>query len=426
MQKAFAIAFNELRVQLKQPATLVSMVILPAVLIFVIGLANGQPLDSTTVRTIPVDVMDNDGTPESAALLASMKSLEPALVFCPQDEGQPLGDSTVACGYPDGAVTLTDEQAADRLEDGTVDAALVIPAGFAAALAAGEPTTVVFRNADETPGDSPVLQALNAAIQRSAGVSVARRVAVNIDTEVLAGDGGYVALVEERASALWASEPIGVDFSLAPGESTSTSTAPGFQQSVPGMGSMYVMSTVLAGAAILIAERKTMTLQRLATMPVTPSQIIGGKLLARFLLGMLQYGVAFGVGIIMGQVFGVSFGNNPLALLFVAVSFTLCMSGLALFFATVVKTDNQAASIGTLLSLTLAPIGGAWWSLELEFIPDFMQAISYISPFRYAMDGFTAVIREGGGFAEVLPSSAVLLTVGAVLFALAVRRFKVA
>ncbi|MCU0464207.1 MAG: ABC transporter permease [Anaerolineae bacterium] len=330
MRKAFAIAFNELRVQLKQPATLVSMVILPAALIFVIGLANGQPLGGgTTVRTVPVDVMDNDGSPESAALLASMKSLEPALVFCPQDEGQPLGDLTVACGYPEGSAMLTDEQAADRLEDETVDATLVIPAGFAAALAAGEPTTVVFRNADDTPTDSPVLQALNAAIQRSAGVSVARRVAVNIDIEALAGDGAYVALVEERASALWASEPVGVDFSLAPGDSTSTSTAPGFQQSVPGMGSMYVMSTVLAGAAILIAERKTMTLQRLATMPVTPSQIIGGKLLARFLLGMLQYGVAFGVGLVMGQVFGVSFGNNPLALLFVAASFTLCMSGLA-------------------------------------------------------------------------------------------------
>ncbi len=55
-----------------------------------------------------------------------------------------------------------------------------------------------------------------------------------------------------------------------------------------------------------------------------------------------------------------------------------------------------------------------------------MQAISYLSPFRYAMDGFNAVIREGGGFAEVLPSSGILLAVGALLFALAVRRFKVA
>jgi ABC-2 type transport system permease protein len=141
---------------------------------------------------------------------------------------------------------------------------------------------------------------------------------------------------------------------------------------------------------------------------------------------MIQYGIAFGVGLGIGLATGISFGNNPLALIFVALAFTWCMSGLALFFATVVKSDEQAASLGTLLSLTLAPIGGAWWSLDLEFIPEFMKTLSYLSPFRYAMDGFTAVIRQGGGFAEVLPSSMVLIVAGAVLFGLAVRRFKVA
>jgi hypothetical protein len=42
------------------------------------------------------------------------------------------------------------------------------------------------------------------------------------------------------------------------------------------------------------------------------------------------------------------------------------------------------------------------------------------------MDGFGVVIRQGGGLVDVLPSCAVLLVTGAVLFGLAVRRFKVA
>jgi ABC-2 type transport system permease protein len=425
MRKAIAIALNELRVQLRQPATLVSMVFLPAALIFVIGLANGQSLGGGGgVRTVPVEVRDLDQTPESAALLAAMRAAEPALVLCPMDDGQPFGEGTVDCGYAEGQTDLTDAQIADRLTNETVEAFLSIPAGFAAALSAGEQVDVTYRSADSTPTDSPVLRALNAAIQQAAGTAVARRTAASVSADVFEGDAEYVEAAAAQASALWATAPITVTTEWAPGDPQDT--APGFQQSVPGMGSMYVMSTVLAGAAILIAERKTMTLQRLATMPVTPAQIIGGKLLARLSLGMIQYGIAFGVGLGIGLATGISFGNNPLALIFVALAFTWCMSGLALFFATVVKSDEQAASLGTLLSLTLAPIGGAWWSLDLEFIPEFMKTLSYLSPFRYAMDGFTAVIRQGGGFAEVLPSSMVLIVAGAVLFGLAVRRFKVA
>lgn len=429
MNKVFAIALNELRVQLKQPATLVMMVILPAVLIFVIGLANGQGLGGdVAVRSVVVDVVNHDNSPASLALLDSMREIDVSLVFCPMDEGKPIGDSagTADCRYGENQTpaALTDADYATRLNNEDADAYIEIPAGFGASLDANQEVTLVFRSSDDTPGDNTVMQAANAAAQRLAGVSIARRLAVNIAAETMDGDTAYVDAASAHAAALWAANPIGVNYHTASGETVQT--APGFQQSVPGMGSMYVMSAIFAGAVILIAERKNMTLQRLATMPVTPSQIIGGKLLARFMLGMVQYAIAFGVGIIFGQFSGVSFGNNPLALVLVAASFTLCMSGMTLFFATVVQNDSQAASLATLLSLTLAPIGGAWWSLELEFIPDFMRSLSYLSPFRYAMDGFMAVIRHNGGFVEILPSCAVLLAVGGVFFFFAVRRFKVA
>lgn len=426
MSKILAIALNELQVQLKQPATLVMMVLLPAALIFVIGLANGQGLGGgAAVRSITVDVVDGDNSADSLALLESMRALDSALVLCPMDDGKALGaeGATADCGYPEGSTLLSEAEYASRLTDEDSAAYLEIPAGFSAALAAGDEISLIYRSADDTPGDSTVLQAANAAVQRVAGVSVARRLAVNIAAEVLNGETGYVEAVNAQATELWAANPIGVTYETAPGEQAQT--APGFQQSVPGMGSMYVMSAVFGGVVILISERKNMTLQRLATMPVTATQIIAGKLSARFLMGMLQYAIAFAVGIGLGQFSGVSFGDNPLALIFVAACFTLCMSGMMMFFATVVQNESQAASLATLLSLTLAPIGGAWWSMEAEFIPDFMKAVSYLSPFRYAMDGFLSVIRHGGGFVEILPSCAVLLAIGGVFFAFAVRRFKV-
>src|SRR5690606_6554093 len=121
-------------------------------------------------------------------------------------------------------------------------------------------------------------------------------------------------------------------------------------------GSMYVMFTVLAGAFILLRERKQWTLQRLITMPVARWQVIGGKMLARFIMGMIQYGVAFLFGAL---VLGVRFGGSLPALLLMMVSFVLCMTALAFLLATFVQSEMQASSVITLMALTLAPLGGA-------------------------------------------------------------------
>ncbi|MFZ2879972.1 MAG: ABC transporter permease, partial [Phototrophicaceae bacterium] len=167
------------------------------------------------------------------------------------------------------------------------------------------------------------------------------------------------------------------------------------------------------------------TLQRLSAAPVTKADIILGKLLARFALGMIQYGVAFAVGLTYGRFLNVSFGDNPVALLIVMVAFSLCVSTFTLFMATLVKTEDQASSLVVLVTLALAPIGGAWWSLDLEFIPEFMRTLSMISPFKWVIDGFRNVIALDQGIAGVVGPSAVLLGIGAVFFVLAVRRFRV-
>jgi ABC-2 type transport system permease protein len=188
---------------------------------------------------------------------------------------------------------------------------------------------------------------------------------------------------------------------------------------------MYVLFTVMAGVSILVQERKSWTLQRIGTMPVTASQVIMGKMLARITLGMIQFAFAFAIGLGFGAIFGVSFGNSIPALILVMLAFTFCISALTLLLATFIQNDSQAGSISTLVALTLAPIGGAWWSLENEFIPEIMRTIAQVSPVYWAMDGFSAVIRRGGGIAEVLLPVGVLLAIGAVLFALATRRFRI-
>lgn len=416
--KALTIAWNDVRIVLREPAIWLNLVVIPAALIFVIGLANGQSLGSSEAPRYRVDVIDSDGTPQSEAFVQALQGQNDTLVICPAQN-----DADDFCQMNELEGGLTADAVMTRLTDGITLATVEIPDGFGAAMLAGDGATVAYRSDEDATASSAALQAVNTAAQRLNGVIASERIAVNIAEATLNGDAAFVDAVREHAGATWAASPVNIAVTEA--ERTDPDFLVGIQQSVPGMGGMYVMFLVLSGAGTLVQERKLWTLQRLAATPVTRADIIFGKLLARFVLGMGQFAVAFGVGLIFGRILDVSFGNNPLALLVIMVAFSLCISTLTLLLATVVKSEAQASSLVTLVTLLLAPLGGAWWPLDFEFIPEFMRTISVISPFKWMIDGFRNVIARGMGIDGVIVPAAVLLAAAAVFFVIAVRRFKV-
>lgn len=417
--KALNIALNDIRITLREPAIWVNVLIVPAALIFVIALANGQSLggETQTVSRQLVDIVDNDNSPQSAVFIETLASQSDLIVVCPQQN-----DADDIC-QSDDRTMFSRAAALTRVEAGLTRAFVEIPAGFGTALISGEDSSIIYNSRDDVTSVSLSQQAVSTAVQRVKGIAVAERIAVSISNAALNGDTAFVDAMRSAAADIWAITPVSIE--TITGQVQRANYLTGLQQSVPGMGSMYVMFLILAGASTLVQERKRGTLQRIAVAPVSTSAIIGGKLLARFVLGMLQYAVAFAVGLLMAHFWGVSFGSNPLALIVMMASFALCVSTFTLLLATLVKTPDQAGSLVTLVTLILAPIGGAWWSLDMEFIPEFMRTISVISPFKWVIDGFRNVIALEQGFAGIVQPAGVLLAAAAVFFVLAVRRFKV-
>ena len=201
--------------------------------------------------------------------------------------------------------------------------------------------------------------------------------------------------MRQRASELWAQNPISIDYQLGQQPADQNSGAGGFTQSVPGIGTMYVLFTVLPTAATIVLQRKNGTLPRLAVMPISRAQILGGKLLANFLIGMLEYAIMFTFGFLLG----VRYGSDPLAILLLMVTFTLSVTALTLALTTLVHNEGQARGIGLFLTLTLCPLGGAWWPLDI--VPEFMRTVGHISPVAWVMDGFRDLLFQGGSLATV-------------------------
>lgn len=414
MQRLLTITWNDLRQILGDRSTLVNLFFIAPVIMVVVGLASGALGGGGGTPALLLDVLDRDGSALSASLLDNIRAANENIVLCPADN-----DDADVCEL--GGEALDEAAAQARLEDETSLGLLVIPEGFAADLEAGENVAVTYRANANISAPTYVVQAVQAAAQRIGGAFVAERVGAGLVADLPVGaEGDLRERVFERADAMWAERPIDVRMVTAGGGKVEDEqpTGTGLGQSAPGIGSMYVMFTVFPLLSALIRERENWTLQRMLVAPIRKAHILGGKMLARFAIGLGQYGVLFGMAALLGTNFG---GSLP-ALVLTMVAYVLCVTGLALALSTLVENESQANGIALFLTLTLAPLGGAWWPLEI--VPPLMRTLAHISPVAWAMDAYGALIWFGGTLGDVLLPVGVLLAMAAVFFTFGALRFE--
>lgn len=417
MRTILTITLNDLRIFFSSRGNLIGLVVLPVALSFLLGLAfssNNGPVQQR------VDLIDLDNSTRSQALIEELHQANETLLLCPIDNTQ-----DDACGLE--GTTLDKTQALERVQHGNTEALIVIPQGYEQALTQMQPVQIDFYSTDDPSQPSPAQRTLNAVLQRANSAVLASGVAGAMLEAVAPSDQVHFLSAQVRqqfANAVFsdttttlAEQPPVVRYIPTKADADQQQVN-GFNQSVPGMGAMYTMFTVLGGMATLWRERRQWTLQRLVVLPISRAQLLGGKIATYFTLGLIQFLLVFGAGTFVG----VDFGRSPLALLSVLAAFVLCITALAFAIAPHVTSDGQANGITNLLGLTLAPLGGAWWPLEI--VPSFMRTIGHISPVAWAMDGFHKLIFDNASFSAVLPEIAVLVGAALILFVIAVATFK--
>lgn len=415
MQNIINIALNDLRIFFSERGNVIGLTVLPIFMTIALGIAFGGSLSSGNSESVMyrIDVIDNDASDMSAQFIQGLRESD-ILQLCPMDDD---------CEFE--GDTLDIETSIQRLEDNTVSSTIVIPQDFEADLQAFQNVNIAYYTTETLQTGSPVGSAVNAVIEQMNGAVVAGRVGALVGDNL--GNGfadepekqAFIQAVYERATELMDNQPLVIRYILSEqGEQTSAEVGTGFGQSAPGIGAMQVLFTVLAGLVTLIRERKQGTIQRLAVLPITRAEILGGKILTYFTIGMIQYMIL----LIVGLIIGVNYGGSILAVILLVSAFVLCVTAFTFAVATRVTSEDQANSMATLLALILAPLGGAWWSLTI--VPDFMKIIGHISPVAWVMDGFNDLIFLGGGLAEILPEVGVLLVASALLFMIGVQGFQ--
>lgn len=419
MRTVLTIALYDLLRSSKQRETYLIGALMPAMMMVLLGVALGGA-DSATIT---VDVIDQDGSDLSAQFVALLGE---EMAGGEDDESFRLcvyaPQVTPDCGLDDDLAQRPDDwssTADDRLEATDTYAVLIIPAGFGAALRSGESVTVAYKNSAALSAPTLAEQKIDAALSRMGGsVAVASLLVDVAAAEFSRFEADQRPAVFDAAcaqiEAAWDARPIRIETD----STRSTPSLVGFNQSGPGIATMFVLIWMLNASSALIYEREHGTLQRLYALPHRRATILGGKLLGHYLFGVIQFALL----ILFGALVGVEWGTNIPGIALTAVIYTLATIALGMALATIVRTSAQASNISLLLGLTLAPLGGAWWPLEI--VPDFMRAVGHLSPVAWGMDAFQEMMFYGGGLLDIAPMLGVLLLMAAAFFTFGVFNFK--
>lgn len=417
MDAILAIAMKDLRLLLRNRATLFFTFVWPLLMAVSFGLMFGGSGERAKLRVL---VDDQDQTEASQAFVAGLLALDSVSVE--------RADLSVA---------------ADQVKHGRAIAAINIPTGFGAAserLFYGEPTTVQVLIDPSRKAESGMLEGL---LMQVASLDMRRKV-TQADSnprwlQRARGDMAVAGLPDDErqrydalfdalqnlpsassteksttANAASAWQPLKVQMQSLQSERRGPRNS--FAITFP-QGMLWGLIGCLMGFASSFAqERENGTWLRLRTGPLNARQLMTGKALAA-IIALLAVQVL--LLLLARLVFGLRVQSLPALALVVAAS-ALAFTGLMLLISSAGRTVQGVSSAGWAALLPMMMIGGGM--IPLIAMPAWMATVSAFSPVNWALRSLEGAIWRGYAWSDYLWPVTSMALLGMLAFVLGARR----
>jgi ABC-2 type transport system permease protein len=292
---------------------------------------------------------------------------------------------------------------------GTLDAVIIIPAGFSARVASQRPAAMqVIGNVD-----APISAEVARFIAEGYTADL-NRVRLSVATVLAAGgpaarSPGRIQALAARAAA--AAAPVAVaDVSAKSKQLDQKSFF------AAGMAVFFLFFTVQFGVTSLLEERNDGTLARLAAAPISRGSILAAKLLTSFMLGVISM---FVLVVATSLLFGASWGD-PLGVAVLVVAAILAATGIMALLATFAKDAEQAGNWQAVVAVILGLLGGTFFPVSLA--PGILSRLTYVAPQAWFMRGLGDL--RGGSLSVIWVPALAMLAFAAVTSAIAMTRLR--
>jgi ABC-type multidrug transport system permease subunit len=194
------------------------------------------------------------------------------------------------------------------------------------------------------------------------------------------------------------------------------------EQHLPGFSLMFVLLNLVFSVSFGLRDEENWgTIERLSIAPVSQTVVLGGKLLARLVVGTAQLLILLAFAHI---VYGMSLGRSPVSLFLIATIIVFSLSCFSLIIAALARTREQIIPVGMSAVFALAALGGLWWPAYSQ--PKWMQAMGQFVLTTWSMFAIQDVMFRDKDLLQMAPTVLLLLAYGVGSFALGARLFRYA
>jgi ABC-2 type transport system permease protein len=278
------------------------------------------------------------------------------------------------------------------LVSGKAQIALVVGPGYGADLAAGRRPRIQVV-ADGTDSTSAVV-----------GLGYAGRIVAELGAELMSAAGGPSTGRVVVAPRVWYNPDLKSRWFYLPAI----------------LALVLMLVTMILPSMAVVREKEVGTLEQLIVSPIRPWQLILGKLIPFFTVGVVDLGL---VTALVVFVFGVPLRGSFALLVALTVLFLLNTLGLGLLVSSLARNQQQAMmSAVFLIMVPMIYLSGLIF--PIENMPRAIQTVTYAIPLRYYANIIRGVFLKGSGIDALWPEALLLAGMGTLVLILASLRFR--
>lgn len=188
-------------------------------------------------------------------------------------------------------------------------------------------------------------------------------------------------------------------------------------------GSLAIIMTLigtLLTALVVSREWERGTMEALMSTSVTRFELVMGKLIPYFILGMISMIICIAVSVF---IFGLPLRGSLLLLILVSAVFLLGALALGLLISTIAKNQVIAYQISMVTGFLPAYILSGFL-FEIASMPFWIQVLTYIMPARYFVQSLQTLFLVGNVWSLILSNVVAMAIMGAIFFIATARRTK--
>jgi ABC-2 type transport system permease protein len=189
---------------------------------------------------------------------------------------------------------------------------------------------------------------------------------------------------------------------------------------VPGLiGTILTMTMLIFTALSVTREIERGTMESLLAMPITPFEIMLGKIIPYILVGFLQAAIILGIGILL---FGVPVFGSTILLALLSTLFITTNLSIGYTFSTVAQNQLQAMQMSIMFFLPNILLSG--FMFPFAGMPQWAQYIGEALPLTHYLRIVRSIMLKGATIEDLRYDTILLFCLMLVAMGIAVTRFR--